>query len=286
VSGAFNVAGTTSVPRTSFDPATAVGKPLLDVLTVIYDGTSCKGGELCDFTGKMGVRNWTFPTLAYSSFPTTNASGERVYGVPTIYKRAVNAYFGNRPYQHRTNRTSAGAVAGVSATDSRPMLAPITKTQVGDFSNDNGVYDSKKSELLGTDGALWGDTYMPGYYGRAFDPTTKVTPPGMSLSAMDVTNDGCVELPFVTDPSGVDLLGGKLDVRCAATGPQARYPQATKQQVLRFLVTHELGHATGITSHTTLSGDVMYQYSINWVRDLNFSATAAGMITITNGGRP
>jgi predicted Zn-dependent protease len=56
--------------------------------------------------------------------------------------------------------------------------------------------------------------------------------------------------------------------------------------VLRFLVTHELGHATGITSHTTLSGDVMYQYSINWVRDLNFSATAAGMITITNGGRP
>jgi hypothetical protein len=103
---------------------------------------------------------------------------------------------------------------------------------------------------------------------------------------MDVTNDGCVELPLVTDPSGLDLLGGKLDVRCAATGPQARYPQASKQQVLRFLVTHELGHATGITSHTTLSGDVMYQYSINWVRDLNFSATAAGMITITNGGRP
>jgi hypothetical protein len=165
------------------------------------------------------------------------------------------------------------------------MLAPITR--VGDNASrgaDNGLYDSK--EVLGTDNVLWGDTFMTGFFGKAFDPVGKTTPPEMSLSVMDATNDGCVELPFVSDPTGSDLLGAPLSTRCAATGPLAQYPQASKQQVMRFLATHELGHAVGITTHTTLSGDTMYQYSINWVRDLSFSATAAGMITITNGGKP
>jgi hypothetical protein len=231
------------------------------------------------------VRDWQFPTLAKSSFPTTNISGERVYGVPKIYKRAVNAYFGNRPYQHRINRTSTGATGYVTAIDGRAMLAPITR--VGDNSSrgaDNGLYDSK--EVLATDSFLLGDTFMTGFFGRAFDPPEKTTPSNMSLSVMDATNDGCVELPFVTDPTGSDLDGDPLSTRCAATGPKTQYPHASKQQVARFLATHELGHAVGVTSETALSGDTMYRYSINWTRDLWLSPEAAGYITITNGGKP
>ena len=99
---------------------------------------------------------------------------------------------------------------------------------------------------------------------------------------MDATNDRCPELPFASDPTAVPRCTDPT----ATVGP---YPNATKRQAVRHLITHELGHGAGVPMHTTDSTDVMYQYSINWIRDGfngfgHFSSTAAPLLQIHNGG--
>jgi hypothetical protein len=112
-------------------------------------------------------------------------------------------------------------------------------------------------------GVLGGDVFVPGVFTA-------------DLTAQDVNNDSCVELPFVPDPTTLQA--------CDPTAAVAAGVQATLQQVVRSIATHELGHAAGVNVHTTDSTDLMYQYSINWVRDGHFSPTAAGLIQIHNKG--
>ena len=94
------------------------------------------------------------------------------------------------------------------------MLAPITV--VAD-KNDNGLVDAGESTV---NGALAGDAYVSANAGI------------LDLSAVDVNNDRCVELPQVADPTTL--------TRCDATASSASGPQATKQQVVRHVATHEL----------------------------------------------
>lgn len=239
---------TTQLPTKSYANGTSA---TLDLATVVYDGASCSGAEACDQTSKVGIRNFQNPTLGFSTF-----GGVNVYGAATVYKRSVEAYFRHRPYQHRTN-DPARVVLGA---DGRPMLAPITL--VGD-ANDNGIADRKEATV---GGELAGDTYVAGSAVQ-------------TLSAQDVNNDGCVELPFVPDPT---TIAGKCDP-AAATGT-GHASQATRRQVVRSLITHELGHAVGVNIHTTDPLDLMYQYTINWLRDGFFSPTAADLIQIHNKG--
>ena len=238
---------------------------LLDVATVKYDATNCRSGEVCQHTSKVGVRSWTFPTLGFSIYGTSTAYGSDI----RVFKTAVDAYFGNKPYRHQTNLPSTIVLAPDGVT---PMLAPITL--VCDSSSkgaDNGALEGNECTV---GGVLGGDVYVPGSFTQ-------------DLSAMDVTNDSCPELPFVTDPKSV--------ARCVPntstdpTGPVGPYPNATKRQVVRHLITHELGHGAGVNLHTTDSTDVMYQYTIDWIRDGfngsgHFSTTAAPLIQIHNGG--
>ncbi|MBI3636010.1 MAG: IPT/TIG domain-containing protein, partial [Candidatus Rokubacteria bacterium] len=233
----------------------------LDTATVVYDAVSCNGAEACDFTTKTGVRNWTFPTLGFSTFGSATAYAPSI----SVYKRAVESYFTNRPYLHQTNDPTRV----VNAPDGTPMLAPIT--QVGDTSGtgaDNGVVDTGEATV---NGVLAGDVYTAGVFKQLAGAT--------GLSAMAVTNDGCVQLPFVSDPTSI--------ARCtdptAVTGPASA--QATKRQVVRSVLTHELGHGVGVNTHTTDSTDLMYQYSNNWIRDGHFSATAGALIQIHNKGQ-
>jgi hypothetical protein len=85
----------------------------------------------------------------------------------------------------------------------------------------------------------------------------------------------------VADPRGSP---GSILARCTPTAFSADSPQATKQQVVRSLITHELGHAAGVNTHTTDATDIMYQSTINWIRDGHFSSTAAGLLQIHNKG--
>src|SRR5262249_902530 len=150
--------------------------PTLDMATVIYDGVNC-GAYGCS-TSQTGSRNWTFSQLGFSAYGTLTAYGSN----PSIAKKALDAYFNDRPYQRRTVGlnpcttssttpcyvTSDGTNAGIA------MLTPLTL--VGDLSNDNGVRDSSK-EVVDASGLLVGDAYVAG-------------PPILQLSAMDANNDG------------------------------------------------------------------------------------------------
>jgi hypothetical protein len=222
----------------------------LDLLTVFYDGVNCNAAEACDQTAKTGVRQFQFSTLGFSTFGSSNA-----YGSARVFKRAVDSYFRHRPYQHRTNDVSRVVIGA----DGRPLLAPITL--VADR-NDNGARDT--GEAVDGTGLLLGDTFIPGTGSQ-------------TLTAMDVNNDFCVELPFVPDPTAISQA-------CDPTGAAGTAPQATKNQVGRSVATHEVGHAVGINLHTTDPNDLMYQYSINWTRDAFFSPAAAGLIQIHNKG--
>ena len=256
VSASFTTA--TTFPRQSLAiPA----NPTLDMATIAYDGSNCGSAAGCSTT-KTGVRNWNFSPLGVSSYGTVAA-----YGADSrVLKKAVDSYFSDRPYQRRTAGLSPCTVSSttpcfVIAGDGTPMLTPLSL--VGDLANDDGVKDTTK-EVVDAGGQLVGDTYVSGAVNQ-------------QLSAMDATNDGCVELPFVADPRAI--------ARCAnPNGTSADSPQATKQQVIRGLITHELGHNVGVNTHTTDATDIMYQYTSNWIRDGHFSPTAAGLLQIHNKG--
>jgi uncharacterized repeat protein (TIGR01451 family) len=240
----------TELPRTSFlTPA----QPTLDMATVVYDGVNCKGSEPCDTISKFGVRQWGNSTLGY----TTPNGTATTYGLSTIYKRAIECYFNCYPYQHRINDPTRVVIA----PDGTPMLAPITK--VGDSASggaDNGAVNTGEATI---NGQLAGDTYIPGSFNQ-------------QLSALDVNSDRCIELPTVADPTTI--------ARCTSSADTAAAPSATKQMVIRSVVTHEMGHLAAIAAHTTDPTDIMYQSTINFIRDGHFSDTAAGLVQIHNKG--
>jgi len=246
---AASFTATTVLPTKSYaNPA----NPTLDMATITYDAANCSGGTACDHSGKTGVRQWQFPTLGFSTFGSSTT-----YGDARVFVRALKGYFVDRPYKHQENL--AGTF--IPASGGKPSLAPITivcdNLAVG---ADNGLADSGECTV---NGALGGDVFSPGVF--TADST-----------AMDVNNDGCVELPFVPDPTTLQA--------CDPTAATAAGVQATLQQVVRSIATHELGHASGINVHTTDSTDLMYQYSINWTRDGHFSPTATGLVQIHNKG--
>lgn len=249
VTGSFTAS--TQLPRQSLADPT---KATLDMATVTYDGVGCGSAAGCS-TSKIGVRQWEFSTLGFSAFGTATA-----YAANTkVFKKAVDAYFGDKPYEHRTN-DPARVVLG---SDGRPMLAPITL--VGDSSSrgaDNGIVDAKEATVAGQ---LAGDTYIAGSV-------------NLQLSVMDVTNDGCVELPFVADPT---TLPARCDPAAASANPG---PQATKRQVARSLTTHELFHGIGVNFHDSNVNSIMYQYTINWTRDGFISPEAAALAQVHNHG--
>ena len=141
------------------------------------------------------------------------------------------------------------------------MLAPITI--VCDKAK-KGLDDGKpQSGECAVGGILGGDVYDPTSFSR-------------HLTAMDVNNDGCVELPFVGDPTTL--------VPCDKTAASAPAPQATFQMVTTSLVTHELGHATGVNLHTSIATDIMYNTTINWTRAGSFSTQSEALVQIHNKG--
>jgi protocatechuate 3,4-dioxygenase beta subunit len=249
---AASFSASTTFPTKSYvDPT----KAALDMATVTYDAANCSGGQACDHSGKTGIRQWQFPTLGFSSFGTSSA-----YGDARVFVRAMKAYFIDRPYLHQEN--VLGTYLPKANSGGVPMLAPITivcdSVSAG---SDNGVADT--GECKDASGNLGGDVFKPGVF-------------NLDVTAMDVNNDGCVELPFVGDPTTL--------TRCDPKAPSASGVQATFQQVVRSIITHELGHASGINTHTADSTDLMYQYSINWTRDGHFSPTAASLIQVHNKG--
>ena len=247
---AASFSATSVLPTKSYVTVTT---PTLDMATVTLDAVNCAGGQPCDHAGKTGIRQWQFPTLGYSTF----GSGT-TFGDARVFLRGLRAYFTDRPYRHQENLAGTYLSAPPGA---KPMLAPVTIVcDSAGGGSDNGLADLGECMVGST---LGGDVFVPGVFNS-------------DMSAMDVNNDNCVELPFATDPT--------LLTPCTPNAPSATYPQATFQQVSRSIATHELGHATGINVHTADPTDLMYQYSTDWIRDGHFSPAAASLVQVHNKG--
>ena len=119
--------------------------------------------------------------------------------------------------------------------------------------NDNGINDAS------------GSTYETGCSTCPFKSDVLVAGSyNQQLTAFDINNNALVELPMASDPNNIDT----------------NY-EYTRAQVLKHTITHEMGHAVGM-SHNSDSTCVMYMYSNNWSRDGRFSNTAVGQIRIHN----
>jgi hypothetical protein len=134
-------------------------------------------------------------------------------------------------------------VAGTGCGDGN-VLDPIDGSCVRDI-NDNGEVDPGE--------ALSGDRlgYPPIGY-------------NLTYSALNVDNDQMVELPLVAEPGSIPAEN-----------------ESTIEQVLKHTITHEMGHAVGMT-HNSNSDCVMYELSQNWRRDHNFSEFAKNQMRILN----
>lgn len=281
VSSAFAADGSTVFPTRSFmvafDPNDRHASATLDMATVVYEAVRCAAGA-CDHTQKWGIRDFRPPIMGFANIGSPSAYGPRV----EIYKKSLDGYFRDKPYR-RPPAHPDDASPRPSFTDAQgtviPMLPPYE--EVGDFqvvigvpdlTSDNGILDPGETFVTVPDAngvptlRLKGDTYDRNSFAR-------------EMSALDINNDGCVELPLADDPS---LLS-----RCNPGADAASGEQATKRQVVRQLVTHEMGHMVGIGDHSNdlLNPDAMAAFNLNWTRDGFFSPGSAAKVMIHNRGQ-
>jgi hypothetical protein len=228
---------------------------------------------------KRSIRDWSFSTLGASGF-----GNETEYAsVCLVYRRAMEPLFGgNRPYSdnraffHGTKDNQKKDPSYWTITDApNGILDPLSRVE---DANDNGILDSIENKV-----DLWFESQTPTLTGDYLVPcrSPECEPdPKMEgwvdnywdmrgdLSPFDIDNDRKTELPLIAEvPSG-----GYVN----ATG------EYTIEQGVKHVTTHELGHAIGVSIHTTDSACVMYDATNNFMRDNYFSPTAAEKIRIHN----
>jgi hypothetical protein len=140
----------------------------------------------------------------------------------------------------------------VDAAPGDRVLEPVTAESVED-TNDNGRIDVilSRSEDGNGNGVLDGDRVLIGSFTQALNP-------------FDIDSDGLVELPVAANPRQVNQ--------------QFVY---RKEHVLMHTISHELGHALGMT-HNTDAACLMYKESPNWSRTECLSLDSKAQIQIHN----
>jgi uncharacterized delta-60 repeat protein len=209
---------------------------------------------------RRSVRDWTFKTLGLSGFGNTTT-----YGSALTYKRVLEAYFSNKPFKDNTTlRSSSSSLSNGPWDPPDGKLNPIARVE---DANDNGKKDG--GEDKSGNGQLDGDYPVPLNACSSGPPWNY----NQQLSPFNINNNyyngdpnrPLIELPVASNPDTVNAAN-----------------ESTREQVLKHVITHELGHALGITFENADSTCVMYQYSNNWIRDGHFSTDAAALIRVHN----
>jgi hypothetical protein len=229
------------------DVTTAAGLGQTNIGVVLVNNEQTKNyGSGNGHISQLGIRNWTWDTKGFSGIGTAYT-----YGTSTTYQLALDYYFNDKPYKDGQTCTGAACYGtGTAWTAANFRLDPISKVEDrnddGLNTQSSGIYDTGCSTC-----PFKSDVLVAGSYNQ-------------QLTAFDINNNGMVELPVASDPNNID--------------PTYEY---TKAQALKHTITHEMGHAVGM-SHNSDSTCVMYMYSNNWSRDGKFSNTAIGQMRIHN----
>jgi hypothetical protein len=227
------------------------GEANIDVLLVTNDLVlTYKGvnGKI----NKRGQRDWTWDTKGASSKGTADAYADDDGVNPPdgvsdnntkTYQRSLDGYFYNRTYRD-----------GGEGVPSNNVL-DLNSDALVDDNNDDGVNNRKQGQWeAGSEaGALKGDLYIIGDWSVAGGRTT-----------FDMDNDNMVELPVV---ASVDQILSDFEY--------------TMPQVLKHTITHEMGHAVGM-SHNQVDTALMFVDTNNWSRDHLFSDDSKAEIQIIN----
>jgi hypothetical protein len=238
-------------------------------------------------------RDWKFQTLGKAGF------GDVDYAQASVYKKSLDALFNDKPhYDHWTfTGDRASQMSDLSKWNQNPngSLDPLSKVE---DANDNGVIDSREDKIV--TGRLNGDYPLPiTDRNRPVDPAYvengTPAPSGANgigvdidpaIPGLDIDSDGKEErwdFRFHLNPFDVDNDGlVEVNLPVVASGGQINpLYENSLPQVLMLTVTHELGHAVGVTIHTSMSACNMYQETNNFVRQ-QFTQDAAGLIWIHN----
>jgi len=224
----------------------------IDVVTVTLADTTF--GFETGHIIKRGIRDYTFATLGLSSYGNDTAYGANC----TIYKPSMDYYYSDIPYRDYTTFDGTNMGNQNAWGPKNGVLDPITAVEDRD---DDGKKDG--GEDKNHNGVLDGDYIVrnPNYPAGSSDPWEF----NHDLSPFNVDNDNPVqvELPVA---AGVNHITDEY----------------LPSQVLKHVITHEIGHNVGIDLHTADSTCVMYNSSINWLRDNHFSTAAKDLIRIHN----
>jgi hypothetical protein len=173
----------------------------------------------------------------------------------------MDHYFNDKPYYD----------GGNSCTGPRSSkLEPINTVQ---DQNDNGTNEkfgnkyetypcNQASCPFTTDSVTY--VYLNGWYLAPATPLMCGSNP-VGLNSNDINNNGKVELPRAQDPANIN-----------------QDYEYTKQQALKHVITHEIGHAVGATHQTSDTNCIMYDQTTNWSRDHRFSDYSKGQLSIHN----
>lgn len=176
--------------------------------------------------------------------------------VTKTYQIPLDFYFGDRPYIDGCDDNTPDIPDNCTSGTGHPngFLDSLASPGVED-KNDNRVIDvtghgnNAVSEDTNSSGILDGDVLSAGSYLE-------------DLTVFDIDNNDLVELPTVPDIGSIGV-------------------ENTEAQVLKFTISHEIGHSVGCI-HNGVASAMMYVPPPSWVRDHVFSEDSKALILIHN----
>jgi hypothetical protein len=206
---------------------------------------------------RKGIRNWEFDipgssckgdNQRYGDDPWFGTDAAVAAGytrcAPTgtnIYMSAINSYFSDKPHiDGGGSITADGDLDIITAVDDK---------------NDDGIGTTTEMKIIAPTNSFDGDRMAVSSTCTAAETTAYgiYCTLHKDLSVVDIDKDENVELPLYSDPAQAN----------AAAIASNEY---TKEQVLKHVITHELGHVVGLVEISD-STSVMYQWTTDWKRD-------------------
>jgi hypothetical protein len=226
-------------------------KTNIDVAFILNERSDTHGQSDGDIDYE-GIRDWEWDIKGQSNTGTASAYGS----LTTTYQIPLDNYFDQLPYEDHLDLLCEADI--LDPIDYNPIRC--------EDQNDNGVDDNESglADPAGNTNLLEGDILSSPMVFAVQDPAFH--------SAFDVDHDGLVEHPLINDP-----------YHATTPAKDDNYQdEYSRWQVLKHTITHELGHAVGVSHSTSCSNCLMSEYSINWRRDGVFTADEALQIRIHN----
>jgi len=191
-----------------------------------------------------GSRHWAWSTKGLG---ISNAL-EGNHGIALTLKAPLDHYFADDPYQKGKVWDPVSGEWKTAQGSEVNYLEPLSRVE------------DRADQLIPIDGIMPGDSPN-----GAWDGDRRLETFTGTLSPFDINGNGLVELPFGFDPTAVDAN-----------------TEYSKAQALRHTITHEIGHAIGVPSHSDAPLCLMYKYSSNWNRQDYLSDWFRSVLEVSN----